>query len=112
MHAAFLFHYVHYFRVIYHKLAAQATRKGAAVDQVVVRPIAEHGAVEMPSHLFAKRREESSAPEIAPTLHQLLIPFSRGLWLKKCPDSDQTSCHSPISTHHVEKETAEELSER
>lgn len=116
MYAAFLFHYVHYFRVIYHKLSLQATGKGAAADQAVVRPVAEHGAVEMPSHLFAKRREESSAPK--PTLHQLLIPFSQGLWLKKCPDSktypdsDPASCHSPISTHHVDQATAEELAER
>jgi len=88
--------------VIYHELSARAARK----DQAVVRPVAEHGAVEMPSYLFAKRGEESSAARILPTLQQLLIPFSQaGLWLKKCPDSDRTSCHSPISTHHVDKAT-------
>lgn len=121
MRADFLFHYVHYFRVIYHKLSAQATRKGAPVDQAVVRPVAEHGAVVMPSHLFAKRRESESSAKVPPTLHQLLMPLSQGgLWLKKCPagsktspDSDPASCHSPISTHHVDKATtAEELSER
>jgi hypothetical protein len=114
MCAAFLFHYVHYFRVLYHKLSAQATGKGGTIDQAVVRPVAEHGAVEMPSHLFARKREETSSPSaLPPTLRQLLIPFSQGgLWLKKdskaCADSDQTSCHSPNSTHHVDNATSED----
>ncbi|XP_073393221.1 uncharacterized protein [Physcomitrium patens] len=116
---AFLFHYVHYFRVLYHKLSAQATQKGATIDQAVVRPVAEHGAVEMPCQLHERESNGSASPTLvpAPTLHQLLIPFSRGgPWLKKesmtDPNSHHTRCHSPVSTHHVDHPTTEELLER
>lgn len=117
--SAFLFHYVHYFRVLYHKLSAQATQKGATIDQAVVRPVAEHGAVEMPCQLHERESNGSASPTLvpAPTLHQLLIPFSRGgPWLKKesmtDPNSHHTRCHSPVSTHHVDHPTTEELLER
>lgn len=110
MDAAFLFQYVHYSRILYHSLCAQAMRNGATLDQDLVRPVAEHGSVDVASNLCSPQTEQGPSPSSAltpepHTLHQLLSPFTEGgLWLKKDwkrqREPDLTSCQSPNSTNY------------
>lgn len=117
IYAAFLLQYVHYSRVLYHKLCAQTTNA-----ETVVRPIAEHGAIEITSNLHtsfvteefslnAAASPASHPPTIMTPLHGCSSSFSRrGVWLHQ-KDSDQSSHNTPTPTSLINKSSnADELS--
>ena len=106
IYPAFLFQYVHYSRVLYHKLCAQTTSA-----ETVVRPIAEHGAIEMTSNLHTSFVSEegslnaapcpaSHPPTIMTPHHGCSSSFSRrGVWLHQ-NDSDQLPRAPDQSSHN------------